>query len=217
MEHKDIDTQVVAKETESKEKKIMSMDSAIQRLQKLSKATNTDKSAEDIHKEQTSENDIEITFDSVEKKVVEDVKDKKSSKKEMQVDYNIQQNDLDSTLLDDDTLSEEEDAKHNKGIAWLAYILFFIPLLINKKSPFVRLHANEGLDVFIIDVFASILMICGKFVNFGSKLAILGHLMFLGGIGLFVLTGITKIFQIIRVAMGKKNQTPWLWKTRIIK
>ena len=99
----------------------------------------------------------------------------------------------------------------------MAYILFFIPLCINKKSQFVRLHANEGLDVFIIDIVASIAMICGKFIKFSATTAIFGHLLFLLGIGLFALTSITKIFQIIQVLRGKKNQTPWLWKTRFIK
>ncbi len=112
---------------------------------------------------------------------------------------------------------EVEDIKKNKKIAWLSYILFFIPLCINRKSPFVRLHANEGLDVFIIDVVASILMICGKFIKFSATSAIFGHLMFLAGLGLIALTSITKIFQIIQVIRGKRNQTPWLWKTRFIK
>ena len=39
-----------------------------------------------------------------------------------------------------------------KPFAWLAYILFFIPLLFKKNNRFVRLHANEGLELNIIDL-----------------------------------------------------------------
>jgi len=140
----------------------------------------------------------------------------KTTKQETPVDEPVETTIKSAKVVE---MSEEEieDVKQNKKIAWLAYILFFIPLCINKKSPFVRLHANEGLDVFVIDVVASILMICGKFIKFSTTAAIFGHLMFLFGIGLFALTSITKIFQIIQVLRGKKNQTPWLWKTRIIK
>lgn len=173
--------------TEEKEQKVSSIDSAIKRLQTLSQEVSVEKEEELKEEPKTNEN------------------------------YYPQPNDLEPEILKEEILSEEEDAKKNKKIAWLAYILFFIPLMINKKSQFVRLHANEGLDVFIIDIFATILVVCGKFIPFTKSLAIVGHLLFLVGLGLFALTTITKIFQIIRVALGKKNQTPWLWKTRFIK
>ncbi len=44
------------------------------------------------------------------------------------------------------------DAEANKMMAVLAYILFFIPLLTGdqKKSPFVKFHANQGTVLFIV-------------------------------------------------------------------
>jgi len=46
------------------------------------------------------------------------------------------------------------DAEANKGMAALAYILFFIPLLTgdHKKSPFVRFHTNQGAILFILSL-----------------------------------------------------------------
>jgi uncharacterized membrane protein len=43
------------------------------------------------------------------------------------------------------------DAQENKGMAIVAYILFFIPLLAgaHKTSPFVKYHANQGTVLFI--------------------------------------------------------------------
>jgi len=111
-----------------------------------------------------------------------------------------------------------EDAKKNRKWAWTAYILFFIPLLINKNSKFMRLHANEGLDVNIIDAAAIILMLVGKLI---AGTTILGKsilmICFFLGLGLLFMTTITKIFMIICSALGLDNQTPWLWRTRLIK
>jgi len=111
-----------------------------------------------------------------------------------------------------------EDAKKNRKWAWTAYILFFIPLLINKNSKFMRLHANEGLDVNIIDAIAGILMILGKVIT-GTTILGKSILMtsFLLGLGLIFMTTITKIVMIVCSALGHDHQTPWLWKTRLIK
>ena len=195
------DKQVVDVETPEidvqKEEQIQSMESAIARLQSLTKSN----SNAQLHKAEIPTKEEVI-----------------AENKQMDLEYNLSENELDPNFEDiNEVLSEEDDARHNKRFAWLAYILFFIPLLINKKSPFVRLHANEGLDVFIIDMFATALTVCGKVIPFSATWSIIGDLMFLAGLGLFALTTVTKIFQIVRVLMGKKNQTPWLWKTRIIK
>jgi len=48
-------------------------------------------------------------------------------------------------------VTQGNDAEENKGMAILAYILFFIPLLTgdHKKSPFVKYHTNQGFLLFI--------------------------------------------------------------------
>lgn len=111
-----------------------------------------------------------------------------------------------------------EDIKKNRKWAWTAYILFFIPLLINKKSNYLRLHSNEGLDCNIIDVAGAILMLLGKLIK-GSTIVAKSILMsmFFLGLGLIALTTITKIVMIICSAKGHTHQTPWLWTWRIIK
>jgi uncharacterized membrane protein len=45
----------------------------------------------------------------------------------------------------------DNDAQENKVMAILAYIIFFIPLIVNAdgKSPFVRYHTNQGTVLFI--------------------------------------------------------------------
>ena len=49
---------------------------------------------------------------------------------------------------------QASDTEANKGMAVLAYILFFVPLLTGdyKKSPFVKYHTNQGTILFIASV-----------------------------------------------------------------
>lgn len=111
-----------------------------------------------------------------------------------------------------------EDAKQTKNIAWLAYLLFFIPLLINSKSPFVRHHANEGLEINIFDVLGLTLLLVGALVDTTNS-AVNGLLLIfvLIGTGLLVLTTITKIYMIVTTLQCKKTNTPWMWNLTIIK
>lgn len=111
-----------------------------------------------------------------------------------------------------------EDAKQTKHFAWLAYLLFFIPLLINKNSAFVRHNANEGLEINIFDALGIILTCVGTCVKTDNSTA---HLFLIictiVGLGLLVLTIITKIYMIVVSSQGKKVDTPWMWNIKIIK
>jgi len=45
---------------------------------------------------------------------------------------------------------EETSKEKNTGMAVLAYILFFLPLLTEeKKDPFVKYHVKQGLILFL--------------------------------------------------------------------
>lgn len=111
-----------------------------------------------------------------------------------------------------------EDAKQTKNIAWLAYLLFFIPLLINKDSAFVRHNANEGLEINIFDAVAIILLCVGTCVRTTNAAVHMLLIIFtIIGLGLLVLTLITKIYMIVVTLKGRKVDTPWMWNIRIIK
>ena len=111
-----------------------------------------------------------------------------------------------------------EDAKQNKKFAWLAYILFFIPLLINKKSNFIRLHANEGLEINVIDLLGIVLLVCGATIKTASLAWHAVLILFaIIGVCLLVLTTISKVYMIITCLKGLSHQTPWFSKIRFIK
>ncbi len=117
-----------------------------------------------------------------------------------------------------DIICSGEDIRKGKKVAWLAYILFFIPLLFAGKNPFVRFHANEGLETNLVDIVGIGCLLAGWLVktnNTTLELVMAG--LMIVGIIIIALTTITKIVMIILSLCGKAVQTPWFFKARMIK
>lgn len=113
--------------------------------------------------------------------------------------------------------SSSADAGKGKGVAWLAYILFFIPLLLNGKNSFVRHHANEGLCINIFDAIGIGLYFAGDklthdnaWINFALMVAMVS------GAVIVALTTITKLVMILMSFAGKEPKNPFI-KFNIIK
>ncbi|GAH92852.1 unnamed protein product [marine sediment metagenome] len=50
-------------------------------------------------------------------------------------------------------MEEATKKEKNTGMAIVAYILFFIPLLTDAKNdPFVKYHVKQGLSLFLVAV-----------------------------------------------------------------
>ncbi len=84
-----------------------------------------------------------------------------------------------------DSFSKEE-VENGKVMGALSYVIPFIPYLLEKKNKFVRFHAKQGMNLFIIFVIYSIL----------SK----------------ILTGVIKIKKFIYYGAVEYRVTPW-WVT----
>jgi len=98
------------------------------------------------------------------------------------------------------------DIEKNKVVAALAYIIFFIPLLVAQDSKYAMYHSNQGLLLFIaaiaINIIGSIIPIIGWFI-----------ILPIGNILILVLA----IIGIINAAKGKAKQLPLIGKFNIIK
>ena len=113
------------------------------------------------------------------------------------------------TKINDTADTTEEfskmDIEQNKVMAVLAYILFFVPLLAAKDSPFARYHANQGLVLFLCG------LICGPVL---SLIPVLGWILApILSIGITVLA----IIGIINVVNGKAKELPIIGKFKILK
>ncbi len=111
-----------------------------------------------------------------------------------------------------------EEVKTGRGVAWMAYILFFIPLIFKGKNRFVRIHANEGLDLNIAEIIGAGLLLpffllenlTGIAETAVVACAILGAVVLCA-------CAITLIPVIIGAMCGAQFQIPWLLKKRIIR
>lgn len=101
---------------------------------------------------------------------------------------------------------EKLDVENNKGMGILGYIIFFIPLLAAKDSPFAKYHANQGLTLLLTLLAINVI---------GSFIPIIGWVLVipLGNLLILVLA----ILGIINAANGKQLPLPLIGKYTLIK
>ncbi|MEK7576558.1 MAG: hypothetical protein AAB482_02575 [Patescibacteria group bacterium] len=85
---------------------------------------------------------------------------------------------------------------HDKTMGILAYIIFFVPLLVGNRTPFITYHTNQGTVLFIFAVAGQI------------ALSILGPMIGSFGFGLLaVLSGVFNLFVLALMILGIINVT----------
>ena len=99
---------------------------------------------------------------------------------------------------------DPDDIEKNKAMGLLAYILFFIPLLAAKDSPFAKYHTNQGLVLFICGLISSVVWI----------IPILGWIV--APILSLVIT-VFAVIGIINALNGKAKELPIIGKFKILK
>ena len=126
------------------------------------------------------------------------------------------------------------DVEENKGMAIIAYILFFIPLLtgLHKTSPYVKYHTNQGIALFSLTVIWSIFyriivsIITTFFVSTNPWMKIGGVFMYEYGV-LRITSNILGLLWFIPIALcllgifnaatGKMKPLPIIGKIKFIK
>lgn len=98
-------------------------------------------------------------------------------------------------------MDEKKDLQDNKLMALLAYlwILFLVPLLTKKDSPYVMFHVKQGLVLFIAWLVVGIIWI----------IPIIGWLV--GAVGYIALI-VLNLIGIFNVLGGKKEPLPLIGK-----
>lgn len=113
---------------------------------------------------------------------------------------------------------DPQDVEKNKVMAILAYlgILFLVPLLAAKDSPFARFHANQGILLFIVEAAWWLIMLILSIVIvliLPSLAGIISIISLVGYIGI----GVLVILGIINAAQGQMKELPVIGKYRILK
>ena len=98
-----------------------------------------------------------------------------------------------------------EDIESSKVMAGLAYILFFLPLVVCPDSPYGRYHANQGLLLLLLGLGGSIIL---------SIIPIIGWLL----LPIFALVVfIIAVIGLINGFTGKAKPIPIIVKYQLIK
>ena len=115
------------------------------------------------------------------------------------------------------------DAEQNKGMAILAYILFFIPLLAgaHKESGFVKYHTNQGIVLvlfyiafgIVIAILTAVLTAVLLAIGAWGLVAVIGVILGL----VWILPLILVILGIVNAATGKMKPLPLIGKITILK
>lgn len=104
------------------------------------------------------------------------------------------------------TKASATDLEKNKTMGILAYIIFFLPLLSAKDSPFAMYHANQGLLLLLTGIGVSVV---------GAAIPFLGWFI-IGPLGsIFVL--VLFVLGIINAVNGEMKPLPLIGKYTLIK
>lgn len=100
---------------------------------------------------------------------------------------------------------DREDIENNKTMAGLAYLLFFLPLLVCPNSPFGRYHANQGLLLLILGLGGSIIL---------TLIPVIGWILLpFFSLGVLVLA----VIGLVNGFGGKAKALPLIGKYQLIK
>jgi len=100
---------------------------------------------------------------------------------------------------------EQADIDNNKTMAGLAYIIFFLPLLVCPQSKYARFHANQALLLLIVAVVGNIIL---------GIIPIIGWLLIpLYALAIFILA----IMGLINGFSGKAKRLPVFGKYDLLK
>ncbi len=104
-------------------------------------------------------------------------------------------------MNDETSRFDPQDIQANKGLCILSYLwlLFLVPMLVNKNSPFTKFHVNQGIVLFI---FCIIISIISKIVTW---IPIIGWMI---GSVIWIVELILVIMGIVNAAQGEAKRLP---------
>ncbi|MEK8131153.1 hypothetical protein WMW72_24925 [Paenibacillus filicis] len=101
--------------------------------------------------------------------------------------------------------SSPEDIKTHKAVAAASYILFFLPLLAARQSPFAMYHSNQGLVLLLTAIACNIVL---------GLIPLLGLLLVpLANLGILVLA----ILGILNAVNGYTKPLPLIGSLTILR
>ncbi len=101
---------------------------------------------------------------------------------------------------------ETTNTEQNKWLGVVAYLIFFIPLLVDKENEYLKFHANQGLVLLLLGIAVSIV---------GSIIPFIGWFVILPLGAIFCL--VLGIIGIVNAFNMKMKELPVIGGIKIIK
>ena len=106
----------------------------------------------------------------------------------------------------------QEDMAANRVWAALGYLVFFVPLIKDRRSELNRFCANEGLILLIVEIIVSVVFsIFGGIPLIGWLFRLVGRLLRLG----VILFGLLLTIQLM--AYDRAYEIPFIGQIRLIR
>ncbi|MBR0599063.1 hypothetical protein [Sinanaerobacter chloroacetimidivorans] len=110
---------------------------------------------------------------------------------------------------------DTDDIQQNKTMAGLAYLLFFLPLVVCKDSKFGRFHANQGLLLLILSVGGYMVLSIFTTILATITWRLFGVVSLLYGLFSLAILALL-IFGLVNGLNGKVRELPVIGRFRII-
>lgn len=122
--------------------------------------------------------------------------------------------------LDDITsFFDKKEVEENMKYSILSYIgfLFLIPLLkgVHRESKYVLFHVNQGLNLFIIELFCWLLI--GILNSLFCKYNYIPNWISLISFIFYAIISVIAILGIVNAVNGKSKKLPFIGKIKLIK
>lgn len=113
---------------------------------------------------------------------------------------------------------DSADINANKWQGFLAYLGPFclVPILINlfgsKKSAYGMYHANQGLNLFIVDVAAKLIL-----AGVLGKIPLIGWIFRIANLLIIIASCFLTLMGVMNVTNGRAKELPFIGKIKLIK
>lgn len=151
--------------------------------------------------------------EEIKNKIKNTAKEIKEDIKETTEDIKDKTEEILKDVKDNSKKFDKKDIEENKAMAALAYIIAPVPYFVENKSKWVKYHAIQGMNLFIIYI---ILTLAVSVIN-SLILWPFGFLKTILRTALNVFISIFAIIGIVNVCNNKAKELPLINKFKIIK
>lgn len=158
-------------------------------------------------------NELKEKIEDVKEELTEKTKEIKKELKEKTEDLKDKTEEMLKNIQNNSKKFDKKDIEENKAMAAFAYIIPPVPYFIETKSKWVRYHAIQGMNLFILFIILSL----GVSIINSLLLWIFPFLKVILRTALYTFIVIYALIGVINVCNGEAKELPFINKFKLIK